>query len=293
MHPELGGPFSSRPKGPSRDAPVSHQGRAPGPDDCSRAGCAARSTDARIVPPPSRRRKPALLGVVDVLRHPTDPTLWLLGPDDVDGSTMLPPAHADAARVLLRWVREFLCRPHPELGRSGPVCPYTRPALARGTLWLTVCAGDRLHPDQIADVVARYREWFEILEPTDLQEAQFKTILVLFPEVSPYDASTLIDRVQALKKSEFVSSRLMLGQFHPGCPEPGLHNSRFRPLQAPVPLLAIRHMVATDWPFLVNDPRHLHNYIAAFGSDIPSKARAGIKAACERHGLHVSLPSRG
>jgi len=36
------------------------------------------------------------------------------------------------------WISGYLVRPHKELGRSGPVCPYTPAALVRDTLRITV-----------------------------------------------------------------------------------------------------------------------------------------------------------
>lgn len=63
----------------------------------------------------------------------------------------------------------------------------------------------------------------------------------------------MVANVQARLKSEFVKHGLMLGEFFPGNPTGGLHSAHFRPLAAPVPLLAIRRMVASDLSFLVAD----------------------------------------
>jgi len=220
-----------------------------------------------------------------MLIHPTNPSLRLFEPDDVDHDALGDGRHAEAARVLLRWVRDFLCRPHPDLGRPGAVCPFTLPALRRRTLWLSLCPGSELDQDAVIEIIGQYRDWFETLEPTEPEEAQYKTILILFPDVSAEDAPTVIDAVQNAQKGEFVSNELMLGQFHPGCPEPGLRNPRFRPLQAPVPLLAIRHMVRTDLPFLVGDADQFHSYLRRFGEDVPAKLQSDLAAACQRHGV--------
>ena len=45
----------------------------------------------------------------------------------------------------------------------------------------------------------------------------------------------------------------MIGQFYPGCAENGLWNPDFRPLDSPLPMLAIRHMVESDLPFLTRE----------------------------------------
>ena len=32
-------------------------------------------------------------------------------------------------REILAWARRYLVSAHPELGRNGPVCPYTQPSM--------------------------------------------------------------------------------------------------------------------------------------------------------------------
>jgi len=81
----------------------------------------------------------------------------------------------------------------------------------------------------------------------------------------PADAPLLVDRTQELLKTEFVRGGLMVGEFHPGPPSaPGLWNKDFRPLRSPVPLLAIRHMVPSDRPFLTGNADHLAAYLAIY-----------------------------
>jgi hypothetical protein len=46
---------------------------------------------------------------------------------------------------------------------------------------------------------------------------------------------------------------LMLGEFHANNESPGLRNPDFRPLRSPIPMLAIRHMVDSDLPFLIRE----------------------------------------
>src|SRR5206468_1894821 len=85
---------------------------------------------------------------------------------------------------------------------------------------------------------------------------------------------------------------LMLGQFHMKNEEPGLHNVNFRPLQSPIPLLAVRFMVMADLPFLTRqaDPpvlrlRFIKGYLKAAkqqqGSTKADKQNAEVIAALE------------
>ena len=54
-------------------------------------------------------------------------------------------AHSDrgALRAVADWIKTFVVKPHKDLGRAGPVCPFVPGALERKTLWLA--------PEQIAD----------------------------------------------------------------------------------------------------------------------------------------------
>jgi len=85
--------------------------------------------------------------------------------------------------------------------------------------------------------------------------------------------------VQQELKPEFVAKGIMIGQFHPYCLESGLWNQNFRPLQAPVPLLAIRYMVLTDFPFLRKDERFISSYVKIFGEGIPQGIQEMIEEA--------------
>jgi len=46
--------------------------------------------------------------------------------------------YAGQLTLVVRWSREFLCRPHSALGRTGQVCPYAQPTLDGDTFWLTI-----------------------------------------------------------------------------------------------------------------------------------------------------------
>lgn len=186
------------------------------------------------------------------------------------------PAHAPLA-VILAWVNNFLARPHPDVGRPGPVCPFTPTALALDTIWLTEI--DEPNPDRktIVEVISRYRDVFLEIEPRTGPMAINKTILVVFPHLGG-GAGKLLDDAQSELKASFVDVGLMLGEFHAENESPGLRNPDFRPLRSPVPMLAIRHMVESDLPFLrrtIDEPNvrasYLRSYLRRLGSTIRAK----------------------
>lgn len=173
---------------------------------------------------------------------------------------------------LRRWAVEFLCKPNEDLGRSGPVCPFAAPSIGRSLFWVVFVEGEvdetrmRLITDDLADL-------FDELPPVSGSDAALKAAVVVFPDVTDF---SIIDRVQDDCKSGFVRDGLMLGQFYPGCTVSGLRNDEFRPLDAPLPMLAVRQMVGSDFPFLTSDRDWILAYLKKFASTLPSLVRGAI-----------------
>lgn len=183
-------------------------------------------------------------------------------------------ARDSSLKVTLAWVREFLARPHPALGRSGPVCPFTPMALNLDTIWLAEVADACVDRQDIAALIGRYRDLFLELEPRSGNASINKCILVVFPNLGEAGAN-VVDEVQAELKARFVDVGLMLGEFHASNDSPGLRNPEFRPLRSPIPMLAIRHMVESDLPFLrrsIDAPEvrlsYLRSYLRRLGTSI-------------------------
>jgi len=181
--------------------------------------------------------------------------------------------NVEVLRKTVTWAESFLCNPHPQLGRVGAVCPYTEYSMKNDYFWLTVRRGENLSINDVYESVMRYRDWFLKIEPQSKKKAYFKTMLMLFPDIQVEDASKIVDVVQQKLKPEFVAKGLMIGQFHPSCPEPGLWNQDFRPLQSPVPMLVIRHMVLSDFPFLKQDEGLISSYRSVFGDAVSKEYR--------------------
>lgn len=155
--------------------------------------------------------------------------------------------------ATLNWVESYLARPHPDLGRPGPVCPFVPHALEMGTLWMRIERPDDVSIGSVARTIQRYATLFHKLPPYDVEAALFKTVVVIFPEIDAQQAGSLIDGAQKNLKPLFVKEGLMIGEFHMENNSPGLHNESLRPLRSPYPMLAVRHMVPSDLPFLVRE----------------------------------------
>ena len=114
------------------------------------------------------------------------------------------------------YLREFLAKPHPLVGRKGPVCPFVPSALKFNSLYLSVIRTPGMTtPKATIEAAARsFITRFGELEPKEGRRAPYKAVVLLFPDVPVHRAPELIDAVQANLKLEFVAKGLMIGEFH-------------------------------------------------------------------------------
>ncbi|NNH71362.1 hypothetical protein HLB23_16075 [Nocardia uniformis] len=179
-----------------------------------------------------------------------------------------------AAETLLRWMDDYLPRPHPELGRPGAVCPFVRNSAAQQLIWAgSAGGGDALSAQRINHTLDDAFELYCGLMRESPTDARRLTLVTVFPELTRYD---MIDAVHRARKTQVVAEGLMLGQFYPGCPVPGLWNRDFHPLDAPVPMLVLRPMMSTDFPFLVSRADWLYAYFTRLAPDLPRNLRWAI-----------------
>ncbi|MDI3403254.1 DUF6875 domain-containing protein [Streptomyces cavernicola] len=164
-------------------------------------------------------------------------------------------------QALEQWVREYLCHSHPDLGRDGPVCPYTVRALEREALYGVVWPYPVSEVGELTRIMRGYVHWFDRSCGADADHA----LLAAFPTVPRSRQAELIEGTQRQLKTSVAQQGLMIGEFHDGPPSaPGVRNPAFRPLRSPVPLLAVRHMVRSDHVFLDRTPEHRAAYRAHF-----------------------------
>ncbi|MBN3927653.1 DUF6875 domain-containing protein [Nostoc sp. NMS4] len=167
---------------------------------------------------------------------------------------------------IINWVKNFLGKSHPDLGRPGVVCPFVPYSLKSNSIRIAVIHTKDLYSEQLEEIVGRYRDIFLQIDVKQQELAINKAFLLIFPDIHIEDAPKVIDSVQQKLKPLFVESGLMIGEFHKRNESPGLHNPNFRPLRSPIPLLAIRFMVEADLPFLQNptDPHLRIRYLEAY-----------------------------
>mmetsp|Transcript_21559 Transcript_21559/g.44974 ORF Transcript_21559/g.44974 Transcript_21559/m.44974 type:complete len:607 (-) Transcript_21559:19-1839(-) len=190
-------------------------------------------------------------------------------------------------QTILCYVREFLAKPHPSVGRGGPVCPFVPTSLKKNSIYMSVIRtsslvdGEALGQDK-EDIVRKilvkllqdFVPVFLGLEPSKGRLRQFKAVILVFPDVKSSQAHDIIDAVQVLAKPFFVEKGLMVGEFHETNNASGLRNPNFFPLRTPYPCLAIRHMVPGDFVFMTLDDyglemraKLLRGFLDVFGDD--------------------------
>jgi hypothetical protein len=193
-------------------------------------------------------------------------------------------------QTILCYVREFLAKPHPAVGRGGPVCPFVPTSLKKNCIYMSVVrtsallaggagGGDASEREEavrkiLVQLLADFIPIFSGLEPKEGKMRQFKAIILIFPDVKDSEAHSIIDEVQVRVKELFVEKGLMCGEFHATNNASGLRNTNFFPLRTPFPCLAIRHMVPGDIAFMSLDnyplelrAKFLRGFLDVFGGD--------------------------
>ena len=187
-------------------------------------------------------------------RPPETTNLFLLEDlEDVTRASELPQSDLDALRTIAEWIKSFIVRPHKDLGRAGPVCPFVPESLPRKTLWLAPeHVGGRSVPE-VVDLVSGYQRLFLGAQPTG-DDAIYKAIVVVFTDLSPDQAGDFFDDVlKDLAVPSYVDDGFVMGGSFEGNEAGAIYNASFRPFTSPVPFLLIRQAVISDWKFFLDD----------------------------------------
>src|SRR5262245_51982333 len=70
--------------------------------------------------------------------------------DDTSRTKELSEGDRSALRAVADWIKTFVVKPHKDLGRAGPMCPFVPVALEHKTLWL---AAERSAGRKATDVI--------------------------------------------------------------------------------------------------------------------------------------------
>jgi uncharacterized protein DUF6875 len=204
---------------------------------------------------------------MSVMRAQPTTNLFLLEElEDVSRTRELTDSDLDALRAVAGWIETFVARPHKDLGRAGPVCPFVPGALERDTLWLA--------PEQIADrsvtdaagLISGYQGLFKDAQPADGDDAIYKSFVIVFTDLPAGRAKAFFNAVlEDLAVPSYVQDGFVMGGFYNGNEGTAIYNAGFRPFTSPVPFLLVRHAVVGDWKFFLDDEDWLSLWARRYG----------------------------
>jgi hypothetical protein len=147
----------------------------------------------------------------------------------------------------MRWLEDFVTRPHPDLGRPGPVCPRLAPALRADAVWL-VSVG--VPGFTAGDAAGAGRVLMRVFDAVAAGSDRASTALLgFFPGLPERQAADFIDGGHRILRAEVVERGLMLGEFHAGSSVGGVHNRALPVMRCPAPMYAVRVMTPHDLLF--------------------------------------------
>ena len=197
---------------------------------------------------------------------PTTDLVLLEDLEDVGRTSELAQSDLDALHAVADWISTFVARPHEDLGRAGPVCPFVPRALERKTLWLAAEQIADRGVSHVVELMNGYKSLFMDAEPTDGDDADYKVIVVVFTDLSADRAQGVFDAIlQQLAVPSYVEDGIVFGPFYDGNDATAIYNASFRPFQSPVPFLFVRQGVISDWKFFLDNQDWLNLWAHRFG----------------------------
>lgn len=171
-----------------------------------------------------------------------------------------------ALRAVADWTRRFVIKPNPELGRPGPVCPFTPLAIEHKTLWLAPERSTGRSKPEIAQLLATYQRMLLDKSPIDGDAAGNKSIVVVFTDLPAAQAKDVLGgALEPIAIPSYVKDGLVMGPFFEGNDGTAIYNPNFRPFTSPVPFVLMRRAVLSDWKFFLNDEKWLGLWARRYG----------------------------
>jgi hypothetical protein len=166
--------------------------------------------------------------------------------------------------VLAGWMKDYAMQDHAELGRTGSVCPFVKQATRLDTVRLGISLAG---PKDEASVFADIRRSFDDLKriPAPRGKERLRTIAIGFPDCADADGIAMLERVYARHKYYTLLRSRMIAFFHAGSEIHGLWNPGFRPMQSPMPVIAVRYLIEQDAAFAAKHRLLTAPYLLRFG----------------------------
>jgi hypothetical protein len=199
----------------------------------------------------------------------TPPPMKLFLLEDLDDANRTrEPAERDlgALHAVADWIRSFVARPHKDLGRTGPVCPYVPVTLERKALWLAPLRRADRSVLEVVQLMNGYKRLLLELQAGDGDDASYKSMVVVFTDLPADRAKHLFDEVlYHLAVPSYAKDGLVLGAFYQSNEGAAIYNPSLRPFAAPEPFLLMRHAVISDWKFFLDKEDWLNLWARRYG----------------------------
>ena len=113
----------------------------------------------------------------------------------VSGTRELTESDRNALRAVADWTRTFVARPHNDLGRAGPVCPFVPVAWDHKTLWLAAERSAGLGAPDVIQLIDGYKRLLLAARPVEGDDAYYKSIVVVFTDLPAAQAKDFFSGV--------------------------------------------------------------------------------------------------
>ncbi|NKQ23131.1 DUF6875 domain-containing protein [Streptomyces galbus] len=171
---------------------------------------------------------------------------------------------ASALEAVEEWLTEYISASHPEIGRTGPICPFVAPSRKNRTMEIRMRLVGHAPTLELLEEIAHSSLREYELTTWQGRNPMLRAMVVALPDLRSQDTG-LLDQVHARVKDAFVARGLMIGQFHENCEVTAARNPRFAVSKAPLPLFAIRAIALHDVFFLSERPHWFQHYRERFG----------------------------
>jgi hypothetical protein len=166
----------------------------------------------------------------------------------------------NAYRKVSAWIDTHLAHSHP-FGQRGRICPGLPLSIERSALWFAHIVLKKSKAEAVKQILPWARRFIET-PPTTSPEKDVKAIILVLPHFEDHERG-LLQEIKNASKPYFVRCGLMLGTFNPRADRYDSENDW--PPRSPIPIIAVRHMIQSDYRFLGTSKMCRREYESRFG----------------------------
>ncbi|MGD9843393.1 MAG: acetyl-CoA carboxylase biotin carboxylase subunit family protein, partial [Steroidobacteraceae bacterium] len=156
------------------------------------------------------------------------------------------PEFAAVASEAVTWAEEYLAKPHAQLGRKGPICPFVKHTVDIGRYFVSVHGQvDGRSINALRGVVIDEAAAFLQRSPNVGSKGAFGSLVMVFPHI-PDERLGILDQIHDELKTPLMERDLMFSPFHKHSSKPSISNPEFKVFRAPFAALVVRHLDVRD-----------------------------------------------